>query len=397
MFETIPQAPADAILGLTEEFRKDTNPRKINLGVGVYTDSTGRTPILECVQEAEKRLAAAGGSRSYLPIDGEAGYRAAIQALVMGDKSPVPAGRLYTVASPGGTGALRVVGDFLHQNLPGVTVWLSQPTWPNHPQVFAAAGVRTASYAWFDPRTLSLDFDAALESIASIPRGDAVLLHGCCHNPTGADPSPLQWEQIARTIASAGLLPIVDFAYQGFGDGLDEDAVGVRTIAEHCPEFVICSSYSKNFGLYADRVGAVIFGTADAADVARVSSQVKRVIRANYSNPPQHGGAVVKTILNDPALRSQWEQEVAGMRDRINAMRALFVDTLAAKGVSRDFSFIKRQRGMFSFSGLNKEQILALRSRYSIYAVDSGRISVAGMNEGNMDYLCDAIADVLHK
>jgi len=290
---------------------------------------------------------------------------------------------------------LRVVGDFLKQHYPSITVWLSQPTWPNHPSIFDAAGLRTASYRWFDPVSNGLDLDAALADMKRIPKGDAVLLHGCCHNPTGVDPTREQWEQIAQVLSSRGLLPIIDFAYQGFGDGLEEDAVGVRAVAAVCPEFIVCSSYSKNFGLYGDRVGAALFVTADSETTQRTASQVKRVIRANFSNPPQHGSSVVTTILGDAALRAQWMEELAGMRNRINEMRSLFVETLNSKGVARDFSFIKRQRGMFSFSGLSKEQVQALRDRYSIYAVSSGRVCVAGMTKGNMDRLCTAIADVL--
>ncbi len=396
MFETIPLAPADPILGLTEAFKKDSNPQKINLGAGVYTDATGRTPILACVKEAEKRLAEGATSRSYLPIDGDPAYRAAVQAMILGgDASQVGAERAYTVNTPGGTGALRVVGDFLKQHYPSITVWLSQPTWPNHPSIFDAAGLRTASYRWFDPVSNGLDLDAALADMKRIPKGDAVLLHGCCHNPTGVDPTREQWEQIAQVLSSRGLLPIIDFAYQGFGDGLEEDAVGVRAVAAVCPEFIVCSSYSKNFGLYGDRVGAALFVTADSETTQRTASQVKRVIRANFSNPPQHGSSVVTTILGDAALRAQWMEELAGMRNRINEMRSLFVETLNSKGVARDFSFIKRQRGMFSFSGLSKEQVQALRDRYSIYAVSSGRVCVAGMTKGNMDRLCTAIADVL--
>lgn len=396
MFETIPLAPADAILGLTEAFKKDPSPRKINLGVGVYTDATGRTPILNCVREAEKRLADKATTRSYLPIDGDPAYRAAVQGLLFGeDTSLVNEDRVYTTTAPGGTGALRVVADFIKQHFPSTTVWLSQPTWPNHPQIFEAAGVRTATYRWFDPVSNGLDFEAALQDIQRIPGGGFVLLHGCCHNPSGADPDAAQWQQIADVLAARGLVPLIDFAYQGFGDGLDEDAVGVRTIAATCREAIICSSFSKNFGLYADRVGAATFITGDADAADKLASQVKRVIRANYSNPPQHGSAIITTVLNDPALKAQWLEELALMRGRINQMRSLFVKTLAEKGVERDYSFIERQRGMFSFSGLNKDQVRALRERYNIYIVGSGRISVAGMTEGNMDALCSAIADVL--
>lgn len=396
MFETITPAPPDAILGLTEAFKKDPNPNKINLGVGVYKDETGITPILASVKEAERRLLDAETSKSYLPIDGPAEYAAATQALIFGPEHEIVlSGRAVTAQTPGGTGALRVAGDFLKRMRPDATVWLSEPTWPNHPNVFASAGVRVAAYAYFDAGRNGVDFDAMLDAVRSIPAGDVLVLHGCCHNPTGADLSAAQWEAVAQVCGERGILPLIDFAYQGFGEGLDADAVGVRTIARHCEEFLVASSFSKNFGLYNERVGALTLVAATSQAAQAALSHVKRCIRTNYSNPPAHGGQIVRTVLGDPALRSQWEAEVTAMRERINTMRSLFVETLNEMGVDRDFSFIAHQRGMFSFSGLTPEQVHALRERHSVYIVGSGRINVAGMTSSNMDYLCAAIADVL--
>jgi aspartate/tyrosine/aromatic aminotransferase len=396
MFDDVPPAPADPILGLTEAFKKDPNPEKINLGVGVFTDASGKTPILASVKEAEKRLAANAVTRNYLPIDGDPSFRGHMQNLVFGRESEIVfTKRACTACAPGGTGALRVAADFLKSNFPNTTVYLSNPTWPNHPQIFDAAGLRTDRYPWFDPVGNKLDFSAFLDTLSRIPSGSALLLHACCHNPTGIDPTHEQWAEIARILSSRGILPIVDFAYQGFGDGLEEDAAGVRTLAGLCREMIVCNSCSKNFGLYADRVGSVTFVTQSEETAAKVASQAKRVIRSNYSSPPQHGFSVVSTILSDPALATMWEAEVAAMRARLASLRGLFADSLAAKGVKQDFGFIKRQKGMFSFSGLTKDQVETLKKKYSIYIVASGRVSVAGMNEKTMDRLATAIASVL--
>ncbi len=396
MFEKLTPAPPDSILGLTDAFRKDPNPHKINLGVGVYKDAHGNTPILNSVRQAEERILAAQASKSYLPIEGSPTYAAITQQLIFGSDHPVIAqGRAATAQTPGGTGALRVAADFLASTLPGRTVWLSEPTWPNHPSIFEAAGLKTAGYPYFDKAAHGVDFAGLLAAVRAIPEGDVVLLHACCHNPTGVDLTAAQWRQLAAVIAERNLLPLIDFAYQGFANGLVEDAEGVKIVAELGREFLVANSYSKNLGLYNERVGAltVVGATADAAQTAM--THVKRTIRANYSNPPAHGGAVVALVLGDPDLRAEWEAEVSEMRNRINGMRHLFVETLNEKGVDRDFSFIARQRGMFSFSGLTLEHVNALRERYAIYIVGSGRINVAGMTEGNMDYLCSAIAEVV--
>lgn len=395
MFESIQPAPADPILGLTEAFRGDTSPHKINLGVGVYQDALGQTPALACVTKAQEQLASKGSSSSYLPIPGLADYTAAVQRLAFGNSHEVvTSGRAMTAQTPGGTGALRVVGDFLAKNLPGSTLWVTDPTWANHANIFNAAGVSLAKFAYFDKQTNSLALADMLEAIGKIPAGDAVLLHGCCHNPTGVDPTPNEWEQIARKVYAQKLLPILDFAYQGFGDGIEQDAAGLRAMARPGEAMVLCSSFSKNFGLYCERVGAATFVTDNAEQASVVGSQVKRVIRANYSNPPAHGARLVATVLADDGLRDQWLSELASMRDRINGMRNLLVDKLKEKGVAGDFEFIRRQRGMFSFSGLTKEQVHALRNRHSIYIVDSGRINVAGITPDNVDRLTEAIAEV---
>lgn len=396
MFEQITPAPPDAILGLTEAFRKDPNPNKINLGVGVFKDATGNTPILASVKEAENRLLNSETSKTYLPIDGLPAFNSATQTLLFGEDHEIARSkRAATAQAPGGTGALRVAADTIAKLMKGATVWVSNPTWPNHPGVFQSAGLEVKTYPYFDPATNSLDFEAMMATLRTIPAGDVVVLHGACHNPTGVDLTPEQWKEVAATLAERKILPLVDFAYQGFADGLMEDAKGLRIIAETGTDLLVANSYSKNFGLYNERIGALTMVAQNEEAAQALLSHVKQSIRSNFSNPPAHGGAIVATILNDPKLRAQWEQEVAEMRDRINGLRHLFVETLNEKGVERDFSFITRQRGMFSFSGLNPDQVKALRERYSIYIVGSGRISVAGMSEESMDYLCNAIADVL--
>ena len=396
MFETISPAPEDSILGLTEAFKKDQNPNKINLGVGVYKDGGGQTPVLSTVKEAEERLLRSEATKSYLPIDGLAAYAALSQAIVFGSEHDIlRAGRAATVQTPGGTGALRVAADFVRRISPQATVWLSDPTWPNHPNVFGSAALQVQSYPYFEAETNGVAFDRMVAVLEAIPKGDVLLLHGCCHNPTGADLSSQQWQAVAALCAERGILPLLDFAYQGFGDGLDEDATGVRTVADHCREFLVATSYSKNFGLYNERVGAMTLVAANSEAAEAAHSHLKICVRTNYSNPPAHGGQIVAEILGDPELRQRWEVELAEMRNRINDMRHLFVETLDQQGAVRDFSFIARQRGMFSYSGLTSEQVQALRERHSIYIVGSGRINVAGMTADNMDYLCAAIAAVL--
>jgi aspartate/tyrosine/aromatic aminotransferase len=398
MFETITPAPPDAILGLTEVFRKDPNPKKINLGVGVYKDAAGRTPVLASVKAAEERLLRAEQSKSYLDIDGTPAYAAAVQELLFGQgHEAVTSRRAVTAQAPGGTGALRVAADFLARVSPGKCVWISDPTWPNHPNIFRAAGLEVAVYPYFDPALNGVNFERMMATVEQIPAGDVLLVHGCCHNPTGSDLTPEQWEQLADVVAERGLLPLIDFAYQGFADGLREDAAGLLAMTRPGAELLVASSFSKNFGLYNERVGALTLIAANESSAQAALSHLKGAIRANYSNPPSHGAAIVTTVLSDPELRRQWEGEVEEMCSRISTMRHLFVETLNEKGVDRDFSFIARQRGMFSFSSLNADQVKALRDQYSIYIVGGGRINVAGMTEANMDYLCSAIAAVLGK
>ena len=409
MFETFQPAPADAILGLTEAFRADPNPRKINLSVGVYQDESGKTPVLESVKRATQRVVEKLSSKSYLPIPGSPAYAAAVQKLMFGaEHEAVASGRVATSHTPGGTGALRVAADLIHRNLPKATIWMTQPTWPNHPQIFAAAGVPAKTVPYFDAKTNGLAWDEFIGAVKQIPAGDVLLLHACCHNPTGIDPSAEQWKQIADVVAQRGILPLLDFAYQGFADGIEADAIGLRTLVGEPgrghrreavvgprAELIVCSSFSKNFGLYSERVGALSIVASDKQAADTVQSQVKATIRSNYSNPPAHGGELVVTVLGDPELEKLWRGEVDQMRDRINCTRRLFVDTLKAKGVPGDYSFITRQRGIFSFSGLKAEHVETLKKKYSIYIVNSGRINVAGINKDNVGRLCEAIADVV--
>ncbi len=396
MFESVEMAAPDPILGLTEAFLKDSNPKKINLGVGVYKSNEGVTPILDCVKQAETKLISTEKTKGYKPIDGDPAYGKAVLELMFGaDHEVVTSGRAATAHCPGGTGSLRVAGEYLANNHKGATIWVSDPTWANHGNVFAAAGLPIKAYPYFDATTNGLNFDAMLEALKQIPAGDVVLLHGCCHNPTGVDPTTQQWEQIGDVLAANGVTVLLDFAYQGFGLGLEEDAQGLLALAKPGREMIICSSFSKNFGLYNERTGALTFVGKDADTTTKVMSQAKKLIRANYSNPPAHGGAIVSTILADSELTALWKKELADMRDRINGMRELFVETLKAKGVTRDFEFIKQQLGMFSFSGLNKDQVNTLKTEHGVYIVGSGRISVAGMTPSNMDYLCESIAAVL--
>jgi len=396
MFEKITAAPADPILGLNEKFLSDPRSDKINLGIGVYKDDNGETPVLNSVKKAERRLLEAENSKTYLGIPGSADYALAVQQILFGADSPIIAeGRAKTAQTPGGTGGLRLAAELISRQIHSPRVWVSDPTWANHIGIFEAAGLEIARYAYYDANSHDMDFDAMMADLEQASAGDVLLLHGCCHNPTGIDPDREQWAQLAELCASRGLLPLFDFAYQGFARGLDEDAEGLRLFAEKCPEILVASSFSKNFGIYGERTGAFTLVAANAETAETVFSQVKSIIRVIYSNPPKHGSALVAAILTDPELRVEWEQELAAMRERIKQMRSLLVTTLKEKGVDRDFSFIERQNGMFSFSGLSKEQVLKMREDSGVYAVDSGRFNVAAMTTGNMDALCDAIAAVV--
>lgn len=396
MFEKVVAAPADPILGLTEEFKKDPRAEKINLGVGIYKNEAGETPILATVKKAEAALLESEKTKSYLTIEGTAEYGLAVQKLLFGAESDIVTQKLAkTAQAPGGTGALRVAGEFIKRQLGDVKIWISNPTWANHHGVFNAAGLETAQYSYYNAEAKDKDFAAMLADLAQAQTGDIVLLHGCCHNPTGIDPTAEEWEALAKLVAEKGLLPLFDFAYQGFAKGVEEDAQGLRTFAKYNKEILVASSFSKNFGLYNERVGAFTIVAASTETVSTAFSQVKAIIRSIYSNPPAHGAAVVTHILNNAELRTEWEQEVAEMRVRIQEMRELFVATLKAEGVEADFSFIERQNGMFSFSGLSKDQVTRLKDEFAIYIVGSGRISVAGMTKSNMEPLCKGIAAVL--
>ena len=391
MFENLTAAPADPILGLADLYNKDERTNKINLSVGVYKDETTQTPILESVKKAEHFLLGDETTKSYLPIDGVSIFNRATQTLLFGEDND----RARTAQAPGGTGALRIMADFLSRRTKVKRIWVSNPTWPNHRSVFQTAGLEVREYHYYNAQTHNLDFDDMMNDLSLFSAGEALLFHGCCHNPTGIDPTPEQWQLISDLALKKGWLPLFDLAYQGLGQGLEEDIFGLRLFANSQPELLIASSYSKNFGLYNERVGAftLIAANTDIAD--RAFSQVKTIIRANYSNPPAHGAKIVSYILNSPELKEEWIDELTGMRQRIHRMRQLFVKTLQEKGANQDFSFIAKQNGMFSFSGLSEEQVLKLRNDYGIYIVNSGRINVAGMTLDNMSRLCESIVEVL--
>lgn len=396
MWKDIEPAPADAILGLTEAFKKDSNPRKVNLGVGVYKDHEGGTPVLKCIKAAEKRLLETQNSKSYLPMSGDPSYAANVQKLLFGAESEVIVSRrAATIQTPGGTGALRVGADLIKKFKPDARVWVSAPTWANHKGIFTAAKFEINDYLYYDASTKSVDFDGMIGALERVPAGDIVLMHVCCHNPTGVDLTVEQWDQVVEVAVSKGWVPFLDFAYQGLCDGIEQDRAAVEKFAAAGIDFFIASSFSKNFGLYCERVGALtmVTSTSEAAEVAM--SHVKLTVRVNYSNPPAHGGLAANIVLNDPALCDQWLGEVAVIRDRIKAMREALVSGLAARGVEQDFSFIKEQRGMFSFSGLSETAVAWLRNNRSIYIVKGGRINVAGLTFANIDYVCDSIAEAL--
>jgi aromatic-amino-acid transaminase len=396
LFGAVDLAPRDPILGVTEAFVADTNPAKVNLGVGVYVDDAGKVPVLECVRQAENTIAGQHAPRSYLPIDGIPAYDKAARAMVLGvDSAAIAEGRAVTVQSLGGTGALKVGADFLKRFAPGVGVWISDPSWENHRALFEQAGFPVSTYPYYRASTRDLDFAGMTATLEKLAPGSIVVLHACCHNPTGVDPTPGQWTRILEVVRARGLTPFLDFAYQGFGDGIDADAAVVRQFAATPGPLLVSSSFSKSFSLYGERVGAVTIVT-DSKDAAeRVLSQLKRVVRANYSNPPTFGARVVSTILDTPELRARWERELAGMRDRIKAMRVALVERLSAAKPGRDFSYMVSQRGMFSYSGLSKEAVESLRKDHSIYALDTGRICVAALNSGNIDRVAGAIARVI--
>jgi aspartate/tyrosine/aromatic aminotransferase len=394
MFETLTAAPPDAILGITEAFNRDTNPEKINLSVGVYQDASGGTPVLQCVKQAEQKLLQNEKSKTYLGIDGLPDFCNDVRRLVFGDA--VSSDSIAVAQTPGGTGGLRVACDFLANHYVGSRVWYSNPTWANHTSIFEAAGLDAQPYPYLNAARTGLDFDAMLQTLGDQARaGDCVLLHACCHNPTGIDPTIDQWKEIANLLAEKKLLPMIDFAYQGFGQGIDQDAAGLRIVVDHCGDALVASSFSKNFGLYSERVGAVALVAGNAQTAANGLSQLKRIIRTNYSNPPRHGGAIVATILADTALTDLWHRELTEMRQRIGEMRRGLVEGMRRHAANHDFSFLLDQQGMFSYSGLSPMQVDRLKSEHSIYIVGSGRINVAGITPSNLDRLCVALASVL--
>lgn len=396
IFTQVELAPADPILGLTDAFKADTRTEKVNLGVGIYKDESGSTPILKSVKLAEERILATEKSKSYLGIEGVEAYNRVVQELLFGEGHDVVKNkRALTAQAPGGTGSLRVAAEFLVRNTESKTIWVSNPTWANHQNIFKSAALKIEQYRYYKAETHGKDFDAMIADLKTAKEGDLVLLHGCCHNPTGIDLTQAEWHIIAELCLEQGLVPLFDFAYQGFGTGVEEDAQGLRIVANKVPELIIANSFSKNFGLYNERIGAVTVVAENQADVIKAFSQVKSTIRGNYSNPPAHGALIVSTILGDSELKTLWQSELKEMRERIAKMRSLFVETLKSAGVKQDFSFISTQNGMFSFSGLTKEQVAKLKDDHAVYIVGSGRISVAGMTIENMPVICKAIAAVL--
>ncbi|MGK2915843.1 MAG: aromatic amino acid transaminase [Porticoccaceae bacterium] len=396
MFASLKPLPADPILGLLAAFRGDPRDHKVDLGVGVYKDDKGATPIMMAVKEAEARFQRSEDTKSYIGPAGVPEFNDGIRDLMFGgDHAALTDNRVRTVLTPGGCGALRVGAELLKRCAPDTTIWVSDPTWANHMPLLGNAGLKLAQYPYYDQATSSLKFDAMMATLAKVGSGDVVLLHGCCHNPCGADLSPTQWREVAALAQRNGFLPYIDLAYQGFGQGLDEDAYGVRLMAESVPEVLVASSCSKNFGLYRERVGSLSVVGANAAVADAALTHINNVVRGNYSMPPSHGGAIVGVILYDQPLRQSWERELASMRDRINGLRSLLVARLAEKGAPRDFAFIREQRGMFSFLGISQQQVARLRDKYGIYMVDSSRINIAGVSLDNIDYVAEAIVAVL--
>ncbi len=398
LFSEIALAPPDPILGLTEAYLADPRPGKVNLGVGVYQDELGNVPVLPVVHEAQQRWEACEDTKNYLPIDGVPAYDREVQRLLLGVDSPaISEGRALTVQALGGTGALKIGAYFLRRFFPESGVWISRPSWENHRTLFEDAGFAVAEYPYYSVATHGLDFADMTHTLRGLPSRSIVVLHACCHNPTGVDPSREQWEEIVAICRSGNLIPFLDFAYQGFGEDADADAAAIRAFAAYNVPCLIAQSFSKSFSLYRERVGALTILTADATESRAILSQLKRVIRANYSNPPSHGAQLVALVLSDSDLRAQWLEELTGMRERLRRMRALFVQTLDEKGVAQDFRFLLQQRGMFSYSGLSTEAVHRLRDQYGLYLVESGRLCIGAMNTHNMKSICEAIAQVLRE
>ena len=396
LFSAVEMAPRDPILGLNEQFAADTNPSKTNLGVGVYFDDNGKLPLLQCVQIAEQRLMEKKAARGYLPIDGLAAYDSAVKGLVFGaDSEVVQSGRVSTVQALGGTGGLKIGADFLKKISPDAQVLISDPSWENHRALFTNAGFQVGTYAYYDADKRGIHFDGMLASLNAAPAGTIVVLHACCHNPTGYDLTAEQWDQVVEVVKAKGLVAFLDMAYQGFGAGIAEDGAVIGKFVAAGLQFFVSTSFSKSFSLYGERVGALSVVSADKEEAARVMSQLKIVIRTNYSNPPTHGSSVVAIVLNDPELRALWEKELGEMRVRIKQMRQALVDGLKAAGVQQDMSFITTQVGMFSYSGLNKDQMVRLRNEFGVYGTDTGRMCVAALNSQNIAHVCKSIAQVI--
>ncbi|MDA8453450.1 aspartate/tyrosine/aromatic aminotransferase [Acidovorax sp. GBBC 3334] len=396
LFTAVEMAPRDPILGLNEQYAADTNPSKVNLGVGVYFDDNGKLPLLQCVQAAEKAMMDKPSARGYLPIDGIAAYDNAVKSLVFGENSePVTSGRVATVQALGGTGGLKIGADFIKKVSPDAKVLISDPSWENHRALFTNAGFTVESYTYYDAAKRGVDFDGMLASLNAAAPGTVVVLHACCHNPTGYDITSEQWDEVVKAVKAKGLTAFLDMAYQGFGHGIAEDGAVIGKFVAAGLSFFVSTSFSKSFSLYGERVGALSVLCTDKEEASRVLSQLKIVIRTNYSNPPTHGGAVVAAVLGNPELRALWEKELGEMRVRIKAMRQKLVDGLQAAGVQRDMGFITSQIGMFSYSGLTKDQMVRLRTEFGVYGTDTGRMCVAALNSKNIEYVCQSIAKVL--
>jgi aromatic-amino-acid transaminase len=390
-FHDLSLVPSDPILGMTEAFLKDRNPRKVNLGQGLYYGADGNVPLLECIREAEAQYVKTAPARGYLPSDGLRAYYDAVQQLVFGAADP----RIVTLQTVGGTGALKVGADLLKRVAPGASLWISEPSWENHRQLFEAAGFAVKVYAYYDPIRHGVNFAGMLAALDRARPGDIVVLHGCCHNPTGADLAPGEWERLAAALRERALVPFIDLAYQGFGDGIDADALAARLFKQQASTVLVASSFSKSFSLYGERVGALSIVTADEDEASRVRAQAKQIIRTNYSNPPGHGARLVAAVLGSPQLRALWEKELGGMRERIKSMRRELVGRIRRRLPAAELDFVVEQRGMFSYSGLTREQVGRLREKYAIYALDSGRLCIPALNPGNVEYVAEAIAEVM--
>ena len=392
----VDMAPKDPILGVTEAYVADQNPKKVNLGVGVYTDDNGKVPLLECVRRAEDSRVRSGAPKSYLPIDGIAAYDKAVRELVFGSScSALNENRVVTIQALGGTGGLKIGADFLKQISPAATVWISEPSWENHRALFEGAGFAVREYPYYDPKTHGLNFEGMLGGLKKLPAGAIAVLHSCCHNPTGVDLTQDQWKQVLEVVRARAIVPFLDLAYQGFAEGADADAYAPRLFAQATQPVFLSSSFSKSFSLYGERVGAFSLVAGSSDEAARALSHLKRIVRANYSNPPTHGSDIVARVLTNPELRALWDRELGAMRDRIKTMRKALVDGIHARVAGADFSFVMQQRGMFSYSGLTREQVLRLRSDYSIYTIETGRICVAALTTKNIDYVAGNIARVI--